>query len=344
MSDGPRIVVAGAGAIGCFIGGLLAGAGHSVTLLARPRIQAEIRTHGLTLTDFGGMARYLSADDLTLAGDETCLRDADIVLVTVKSRDTENIARQIARHSAQGVQVISLQNGMGNRAALAQHLPQHDLRAGLVPFNVVAMGQGCYHRASSGDLVIEGGPADLAARLSLPDLKVVEHADITALQWGKFLMNLNNALNALSGLPLQAQLQDRAWRRLMADQWAEALAILRAEKIRPAMTTPIPARLVPALLRLPTPLFTRIASAMLQIDPQARTSMAQDLAALRPTEIDALQGEVQRRGQALGRATPVTDMVLRVMGWAELAGEGLPHLPVTALRAEMAAGQDQQEG
>ena len=172
----------------------------------------------------------------------------------------------------------------------------------------------------------------------------MEHADITALQWGKFLMNLNNALNALSGLPLQAQLQDRAWRRLMADQWAEALAILRAEKIRPAMTTPIPARLVPALLRLPTPLFTRIASAMLQIDPQARTSMAQDLAARRPTEIDALQGEVQRRGQALGRATPVTDMVLRVMGWAELAGEGLPHLPVTALRAEMAAGQDQRKG
>ena len=83
---------------------------------------------------------------------------------------------------------------------------------------------------------------------------------------------------------------------------------------------------------------------MLQIDPQARTSMAQDLAALRPTEIDALQGEVQRRGQALGRATPVTDMVLRVMGWAELAGEGLPHLPVTALRAEMAAGQDQRKG
>ena len=60
--------------------------------------------------------------------------------------------------------------------------------------------------------------------------------------------------------------------------------------------------------------------------------------------VDALQGEVQRRARALGRATPVTDMVLRVMGWAELAGEGLPHLPVAALRAEMAAGQDRQEG
>ncbi|KKK94584.1 hypothetical protein LCGC14_2681360, partial [marine sediment metagenome] len=96
MSDGPRIVVAGAGAIGCFIGGLLAGAGHSVTLLARPRIQAEIRTHGLTLTDFGGMARNLSSDELTLASDETCLRDADIVLVSgapITSRVMEGLPR-----------------------------------------------------------------------------------------------------------------------------------------------------------------------------------------------------------------------------------------------------------
>ncbi|UOA32443.1 Putative 2-dehydropantoate 2-reductase [Sulfitobacter sp. DSM 110093] len=344
MSDGPRIVVAGAGAIGCFIGGLLAGAGHCVTLLARPRIQAEIRTHGLTLTDFGGMARNLSPDELTLSGDPTCLRHADIVLVTVKSHDTEDMAKEIARHAAPNVQVISLQNGVNNRAVLAGHLPTQDLRAGLVPFNVVAMGQGCYHRASSGELVIEAGPGDLATHLSLPELKVTARKDVAALQWGKFLLNLNNALNALSGLPLQTQLRDRAWRRLLADQWAEALSVLRAENIHPVMTTATPAPLVPALLRLPTPLFTRIGSAMLQIDPQARSAMAQDLAARRPTEIDALQGEVQRRGQALGRATPVADMVLRVMGWAELADEGLPHLPVTALRAEMAAGQDQQEG
>ena len=337
MSPGPRIVIAGAGAVGCFVGGLLAGGGRRVTLLARPRIQAEIRTHGLTLTDFGGMAQYLSPDDLTLAGDPACLRHADIVLVTVKSRDTAAMAALIAQHAVPGTQVISLQNGVGNRAVLAEALPGFDLRAGLVPFNVVPLGQGGYHRASDGDLVIENGPIDLTGPLTVPGLTTASSENIEALQWGKFLINQFNALNALSGLPLQKQLHDRDWRRLMADQWAEAHAVLRAGKIQPKLTAPVPPRLMPALLRLPTPLFTRIAAKMLQIDPQARTSMAQDLAARRPTEIDALQGEVQRMGEALGRATPVTDMVIRVMGWAALANEGLPHLPVAALRAEIAA-------
>jgi len=340
MSTGPRIVVAGAGAVGCFIGGLLAGAGHRVTLLARPRIQAEIRTHGLTLTDFGGMARYLSPDDLTLGGDAACLRHADVILVTVKSQDTATMADEIARYAVPGARVVSLQNGVTNRAVLAEALSGFDLRAGLVPFNVVALGQGGYHRAIGGDLMIEAGEGGLDELLSVLGLTTTAHADIEALQWGKFLLNLNNALNALSGLPLQTQLQNRDWRRLLADQWTEAMTVLRAEKIQAKSTFPVPPRLMPALLRLPTPLFTRIAARMLQIDPQARSSMAQDLAARRPTEIDALQGEVRRRAQAVGRATPVTDMVLRVMGWAELAGEGLPHLPVAALRQELAAGQN----
>lgn len=342
MSEGPRIVVAGAGAVGCFIGGLLAAAGREVTLLARPRIQAEIRTHGLTLTDFGGMARYVSPDALTLSGDPACLGQADIVLVTVKSRDTEAMAAEIARHGKVGAAVVSLQNGTGNRAVLAEHLPGFDLRAGLVPFNVVPLGQGGYHRASDGDLLIEAGTPDMAEALAVPGLAAASHQDIEPLQWGKFLINQINALNALSGLPLARQLEDRDWRRLIADQWAEGAKVLRADGIRARLTTPVPVRLMPALLRLPNPLFTRIARRMLQIDPQARTSMAQDLAARRPTEIGALQGEVQRRARTQGRAVPVTEMVLRVMGWAELAGEGLPHLPVAALRREIAAGRHRQ--
>ncbi len=338
VSTGPRIVVAGAGAVGCFIGGLLAAGGRRVTLLARPRIQAEIRTHGLTLTDFRGMAAYLPSDELTLAGDPACLRNADIVLVTVKSHSTAAVAAQIAQHAEPGTQVVSLQNGVDNLAVLADALPGFDLRAGLVPFDVVALGQGGYHRASGGDLVIAPGPIDLTGALAVPGLAAQARQDIEALQWGKFLFNQFDALNALSGLPLHKQLHDQDWRRLMAAQWAEAHAVLRAQDIAAKLIPPVPPRLMPALLRLPTPLFTRLAAKMLEIDPQARTSMAQDLAARRPTEIGALQGEVQRMGQALGRATPVTDMVLRVMGWAELAGEGLPHLPATALRAEITAG------
>lgn len=331
MTDGPRIVVAGAGAIGCFTGGLLAAAGHDVTLLVRPRIGHEIRAHGLTLTDFGGLAETVRPEDLAFTQDARCLAQADVILVTVKTRDTADIARSIATHGAAGACVISLQNGVTNATTLRDALPGRDVRAAMVPFNVVPMGQGCYHRATSGNIVLEAGPADWAARLSVPHLQWEESDDILGVQWGKFLVNLTNALNALSGLTLQDMLRDRQWRRVMAAQWAEALRVLRAEGIRPVSTTPVPVGAIPHILRLPTPLFTRIAASMLTIDAQARSSMAYDLMEGRPTEIDALQGEVVRMGAAQKRPVPICRHVTEVMHLAELAQEGLPHLPPSAL-------------
>jgi 2-dehydropantoate 2-reductase len=337
--DAPHIVIAGAGSIGCFIGGMLAAGGRRVTLLARPRIAAEIRSHGLTLTDLDGMAINIGTDDLQVTEDASCLQEADLVLVTVKSRDTAAIGKLIDIHAPADATVISLQNGIGNAQVLRAALPGRDLRAGMVPFNVVPMGQGCYHRAVEGDIVIEAGPHSLAQVLAVSGMDCRESGDIVNIQWGKFLVNLTNALNALSGLPLYQQLQDRQWRRLMADQWAEALRILRAQGIRPVSSTPLPVLLIPWVLRLPTGLFTRIASRMLHIDPQARTSMSYDLMEGRPTEIDALQGEVLRRAAALGLAAPINAMVVDVMQTAERAGEGLPDLSPKALRAELTAGR-----
>ena len=337
MGDSPHIVVAGAGAIGCFVGGLLAHAGHRVTLLVRPRIAAEIKGHGLTLTDFSGMAITVDPTELTLREKPECLADADIVLVTVKSGSTEAIGHAIERFAPHRATVVSLQNGTGNAKLLAELLPGHDVRAGMVPFNVVPMGQGGFHRATSGDIVIGIGKGEIAEQLTVPHLGLTESRVIEEVQWGKFLINLNNALNALSGLPLQAQLRQRPWRKLMADQWVEALGVLRAHGIAPVSTTPVSVSMIPWVLRLPTPLFTRIAASMLTIDAQARTSMAHDLLAHRTTEIDALQGEVVRMGQAAGLPTPINALVRDLIQTAEVAREGLPDLPAQALRRELDA-------
>lgn len=336
QTQGPHIVVAGAGAIGCFIGGLLTAGGRRVTLLARPRIAAEIRGHGLSLTDFSGMAEQIDADELGISGSPKCLAQADVILVTVKSGDTGEIAQLINRYAPVHANVISLQNGLSNVQDLTRALPAFDVRAGMVPFNVVPMGQGGFHRATSGDVVIGAGPADLNALLSVPHLSTSESRDIEGIQWGKFLINLNNALNALSGLTLQEQLRHAGWRRLMADQWSEALDVLRKNGIKPVSTTPVSVSIIPWILRLPTPLFTRIAASMLTIDAQARTSMSLDLMALRKTEIDALQGLVVQMGRDLGLQTPINALVGEVVRTAEIAAEGLPYVTVKALRNELA--------
>ncbi len=331
-----RIVIAGAGAIGCFCGGLWAAAGHSVTLLGRPRILGPIAQRGLTLTDFAGLKEQLEARQLTCSDNPAVLAEADLVVVAVKSSATAEMGHLIAQYAPPDAPVFSFQNAMTNAALLGQMLPGRDLRAAMVPFNVVpAEGaeagppgyqQPGYHRASSGEIMIAAGRGHWGRLLSVPGLPVVETPDITGVQWGKLLINLNNALNALSGLPLMTQLQSRHWRQLMADQMAEALRVMRAAGLKPISTTPLPVWMSPHILRLPNWAFTRIAAQMLTIDPTARSSMAQDLMQGRTTEVDALQGEIQRLGLAHGVQTPICDVVIQLIRQAEMKKAGLPKL------------------
>ncbi len=331
MTPAPPIVVAGAGAIGCFVGGLLAVAGRNVTLLGRAPLLDQINDHGLHLTDFGGLDQRVAASGLTLAVDPACLSRAGIILVTVKTADTAAIAQTIARHAPKSAIVISLQNGMAASSTLRRILPGFDVRAGMVPFNVVPQGPAAFHRATSGDIVVEAGPGQVSATLTVTDLAVAERKDIAAVQWGKLLINLNNALNALSGMTLQAQLLSRPWRQIMAVQMTEALNVLRAHGIATVPSTPLPSRAIPWVLRLPTPVFSRVAARMLTIDPAARASMSYDLAAGKPTEIDALQGLIIAMGREKLVPTPLCEKVHHAVKLAEAAGQGVPTLSPSSL-------------
>jgi len=149
-------------------------------------------------------------------------------------------------------------------------------------------------------------------------------ADIVGVQWGKLIVNLNNALNALSGLPLREQLAQRAWRRLFADQIAEALAAIRAEGIRPVSPTPIPVRWLPHLLRLPDALFSTLLGRTMKIDPEARSSMWEDLQRGRRTEIDYLQGVITGIAERRGLSVPLSRRIVALIKSAEAAGQGSP--------------------
>src|SRR6195256_3776576 len=166
------ISVAGAGSIGCFVGGVLADAGRRVSLLARPRVIEEINSNGLRVTSFEGFDRTLKSDQLSLSEDPSIFKDAGAVLVTVKSTDTADIAGLIAQHAPPDAVIVSLQNGVGNVAVLRERLPGRRVLAGMVPFNVIALGEGRFHRATSGDIMIEQDEAGTAAQLSVPGLKL----------------------------------------------------------------------------------------------------------------------------------------------------------------------------
>ncbi|MCK1636735.1 2-dehydropantoate 2-reductase [Bradyrhizobium sp. 157] len=332
MVSRQTIGIAGAGSIGCFVGGMLAAGGRRVALLARPRVIAEIEANGLRPTSFEGFDHTITHDRFALSENSSVLADAGVVLVTVKSADTAAMADAIARHAPPDVVVVSLQNGIGNAAVLRHRLPGRRVLGGMVPFNVIALGEGRFHRATSGDIVIEQDEANIAEKLSVPGLTMRPTGNIDGVEWGKLLLNLNNALNALADLPLRKQLSSRPWRKLFADQLAEALAAIKAEGIKPVSPTPIPPAWMPALLRLPDPIFDALLGRTMKIDPEARSSMWEDLQRGRRTEIDYLQGVITEIAERRGLKAPLSRRIVELIRQAESSGKGSPGLAPEQIR------------
>jgi 2-dehydropantoate 2-reductase len=308
VTAGP-VLVMGAGTIGCFVGGRLQAAGATVQFVGRPRVLAPLRQHGLTLTDLQATPQRLAASALELSEHLGTLTPdfAGLVLLCVKSGATAEAARALAAALPAGTPVLSLQNGVANAEIGAQGAPGLQWLPGMVAFNVSEQSPGHFHRGTAGVLAAQSHPLlrpwlPLFERAGLP---LQLHADLRPVQWAKLLMNLNNPINALSGLPLRAQLLNRDYRRVLATLQTEALDAMQAAGIQPAKLSPLPPQRVPAVLRLPTWLFKRVAARMLRIDEKARSSMADDLRLGRPTEIDALCGAVVRLARAHGVMAPI---------------------------------------
>ncbi|MDP9109418.1 MAG: 2-dehydropantoate 2-reductase [Pseudomonadota bacterium] len=301
-----KIAVLGSGTIGTYLGGALLAAGADVILIGRPAMRARIAKFGLVLTDLKQRRVQRSAEQVPYREDAQALSEAKLILVTVKSSASAAAAVDIARHAAPGALVVSLQNGIGNAAVLRQGAPQAQVIGGMVPFNVVQCPDGRLHRGTEGELMVERCAAlqpwlPVFARAHIP---LIERDDFVAVQWGKLLLNLNNPVNALSGLPLRQQLSQRLYRRVLAALIDEALGVLHQAKIVPAKVGKIAPRWLPTLLQLPDWLFRRVAAQMLKIDPEARSSMWEDLQAGRATEIDYLNGAVVALAATCGLDAP----------------------------------------
>lgn len=322
MAIPSSICIFGAGSIGCYVGGRLAATGGRVTFIGRPRLAQQLQDAGLHLSDWQGAHLEVPAEAVDFATDPTRAGEAGLVLVTVKSAATAEAGAVLAQVVRSDALVISFQNGLHNAELLQQHLPGRTVLPGIVEFNVVNRGAGIFHQGSEGALLVQDHPGlapylDAFAAAGLP---LQRPADMRPVQWGKLLLNLNNAINALCGVPLKQELSQRAFRQCLALAQAEALELLGAAGIRPAQLTPLPPQLLPKLLGVPDFIFSRVASKMLAIDPLARSSMWEDLQAGRLTEVDWLNGEVLRLARQLGRAAPVNARLVALVHDAEKGG------------------------
>jgi len=313
-----RIVVLGAGSVGCFIGGCWSAAGLDVGFIGRPRIAHDIRDHGLTVTDYNGWQARLA--DVDYACVPAPLADADIILLCVKSGATADAAREIAEHGRDGALVISFQNGVSNFQVLERELGgRFRIVRGMVQYNIAYLGKGRFHKGVAGELWAErrAETAQLAARVRGGPASLRLSDDMAGITWGKLLINLNNAVSALSGRTLLEELKQRDYRRVVAAAQREGLGLLRRAGIKPAKIGPVPPRLLPLVIGSPDWLFNNVFLKKWKIDARARSSMADDLAAGRKTEIDYLNGELVALADRLGAEAPINRKVVELIRAAE---------------------------
>lgn len=341
MARRTKIAVFGAGLIGAHVGGRLAP--HAdVTLIGRPWLMEALAT-GLRVTDLEGFDLNLQPGDFRMTTDPAGLEGADLVLVAVKSLATKEAAEAIAAHAPPAAPVISLQNGVSNPEILRAGLPGRAVLAAMVPFNVSQPAPGQFHRGTGvGKIVIEADEA------LLPFLPLFEEAgvaveassNIVGVQWGKLLINLNNAVNALSGVSLMEELRQRDYRRAWALCMREGLALVKKAGITPVDALPMPLDLLPAIMSLPDRLYFFVVSqaggGRSRVDPLARSSMADDLAKGRRTEVDQLNGEIVRLAARLGRKAPVNARMVELVRAAE---SGAPPLAAPALLKALRAAR-----
>jgi 2-dehydropantoate 2-reductase len=336
VAERPRIAILGAGSVGCFIGGCWQAAGLPVTLVGRPNIAEDIRADGLTLSDYGGWQTHLGEVDYRT--DPSALAEADIILLTVKSAATAAAAKEIGVNARRGTLVISFQNGVSNLDVLKREIGGWlEIARGLVPYNVAYLGGGRFHKGVAGNLFAEDrqDTRALADAIGEGPAALKLSPDMLGLAWGKLLINLNNAVNALSGRTLIEELQERDYRRVVAASQREGLRLLGRAGIRPRKLGAVAPALLPFVISSPDWLFNNVFLKAWKIDERARSSMADDLAAGRKTEVDYINGELVALAERLGADAQVNRAIVALVHWAEAGAK--PWTP-EALRREVLGG------
>jgi len=297
-----KIAVMGAGAVGCYYGGMLARAGHEVVLIGRPQHVQAVQRDGLWLDTRSFQAHV----PMQASTDPGAVHGAELVLFCVKSADTEITGRDMAPFLGTDTLVLSLQNGVDNAERLQAVLPQTVLPAVVYVATEMA-GPGHVRHHGRGELVIGPSPrsAAVAAAFSAAAVPTQVSDNVAGALWAKLVMNCAyNALSAVHQMPYGELMNTPGVLAVMRDVVQECLAVAQAKGVA------IPGDVWEAA--------QQIARTM----PTQLSSTAQDLARGKPSEIDYLNGYVLRQGEALGLPVPVNRVLHTMVKLQESKGSG----------------------
>ncbi|MBU3067821.1 2-dehydropantoate 2-reductase [Nocardia sp. NEAU-G5] len=316
--DESRFVVYGAGCIGAYLGGWLLAAGYRVAFVRRTSFEDASR-FGFGVQDRHARQAHIVPDSCTLIT-PTEIGPGDTVLVTVKSGATDHVAAELSTLSPGSI--VSVQNGISNVSRLQATNPGVAVAGAMIPFNIIRTEDNIFRQTTTGRVLIGPQGQHLANALLNAGVDAAVTADIEAIQAGKLLMNLNNAIHALSGVSLSQELSSRDYRVVLAAAQREALEAFRLHRTPVASPlSNIAPRLIPTLLRTPDMVFNRIARPLLDSDADASSSLRDDLLAGKKTEVRFLNGEIVDMLERMGHHAHVNQTLVQLVEHAEKDGQ-----------------------
>lgn len=295
----------GAGAMGSLFGGLLAADGHEVTLATtREDHVAAIRREGLVIETMDGDERRVDVPAATDPGD---LEPPDLVVVFVKSHDTEEAVRDAVPLLGEGTDVLTLQNGLGNAETIADHVPEERVVAGTTAQGAILESPGRVVHTGAGPTTVgryfrenDERVAEVATHLTAAGIDTEVTDAVRDEVWRKVLVNLGiNAATALAGVRNGLVTETEPGRSLAEAAVAEGAEVARREGRE------VGDDVVEYTLEVA------------RATADNRSSMRQDLAAGRRTEIEALNGAVVERAERHGVDVPVNRTLADLVRLAE---------------------------
>lgn len=341
-----KILMMGAGAIGCFVGGQLAASGHQVTLVGRPALMAEVAANGLTLCWPDQPALQSRPETSTTT---TGLKPTyDIIFLTVKAPATCQAVAQVAPLVGDTPAIlVSLQNGIGNEERAAAALGTAKVMAGTItiPIEMPEPGLVKVSKAGGGLGLAPLHPDQpvnrLAETLRQAGLTTAVYSDYHAVKWSKLILNIvTNASSAiLNQTPAEITARPELF-NMEIEALREVLKVMRVLGIRAVRLPGYPIDRLARLANLPYPLVRHFLRPLMTGGRGSKMpSLQMDLAAGRPTsEIEVLNGAIVRAGKRLGIKTPVNQALTEVfsglvrgdLAWAYYQGQPQRLLQVVA--------------
>ena len=298
-----KILVLGAGAIGSVFGGLLAKGDNSVCLVGRRSHLDAIKRQGLLIEGIWGthrvhsLAGYESLSELEAREPLTF----DVILLSVKSYDTEIILRELLIHYPEPCPVISLQNGLGNIEKIEKLLGKEKTIGGRVIFGVEFVEPGRVRVTVSADKTVIGGLSggiqkgfvtSLASKFTASNIPTEVTDDIQRYIWGKVIYNCSlNGLATLMNVHYGALLSSESSKHVMTKIIEEIFTVIQQRNIM--------------LDWRKTEEYQNILfDSLIPLTFKHHPSMLQDIMRHKRTEIDALNGAIVEMGRETGTDVP----------------------------------------